>query len=149
MFDKSETLVIGSDHAGYELKEFLKISLAEKGFSIRDFGTYSLDSMDYPDVAHPLASLVNAGQYSTGILICGSGNGMSITANKYPEVRAALCWNTELAKLARAHNDANILVLPARFMEKELALEAVIAFLKSDFEGGRHQNRVNKINECR
>lgn len=149
MFDKSETLILGSDHAGYELKEFLKIRLAEKGFSIRDFGTYSLDSMDYPDVAHPLASLVNAGQYSKGILICGSGNGMSITANKYPGVRAALCWNTELAKLARAHNDANILVLPARFIEKELALEAVIAFLNSDFEGGRHQNRVNKINDCR
>lgn len=149
MFDKSETLIIGSDHAGYELKEFLKIRLVEKGFSIRDFGTYSLDSMDYPDVAHPLASLVNAGQYSKGILICGSGNGMSITANKYPGVRAALCWNTELAKLARAHNDANILVLPARFIEKELALEAVIAFLNSDFEGGRHQNRVNKINDCR
>ena len=145
MFEKSETLALGSDHAGYELKEFLKIKLAESGYSIRDFGTYSAASMDYPDVAHPVASAVNIGQYTAGILICGSGNGMCITANKYENIRAALCWSGELAILARAHNDANILCLPARFIEPLEALNAALKFLQTDFEGGRHQTRVNKI----
>jgi ribose 5-phosphate isomerase B len=145
MFEKSETLALGCDHAGYELKEYLKVKLAESGYSIRDFGTYATASMDYPDVAHPLASSVNKGQYPAGILICGSGNGMAITANKYPNVRAALCWSTELSKLARLHNNANILCLPARFIEPEEALSATLSFLKTDFEGGRHQSRVEKI----
>ena len=145
MFKKSETLALGCDHAGYELKEFLKIKLAETGYSVRDFGTYSTTSMDYPDVAHPVASAVNEGQYSTAVLICGSGIGMSITANKYENIRAALCWNTELAKLARAHNNANILCLPARFIDAEEAFKATLAFLTTEFEGGRHQSRVDKI----
>ena len=145
MFEKSETLALGCDHAGYELKEILKIKLAESGYSIRDFGTYTTASMDYPDVAHPLSSAVNNGQYSAGILICGSGNGMAITANKYENIRAALCWNTELAKLARAHNNANILCLPARFIDAEEAFKATLAFLTTEFEGGRHQSRVDKI----
>lgn len=136
---------MGCDHAGYELKEFLKIKLAETGYSVRDFGTYSTASMDYPDVAHPVASAVNEGQYSTAVLICGTGIGMSITANKYESIRAALCWNNELAKLSREHNDANILCLPARFIEAEKALQAVLIFLKTEFAGGRHQVRVDKI----
>ena len=145
MFEKSETLALGSDHAGYELKEFIKIKLSESGYSVRDFGSYSSASMDYPDVAHPLASAVDLGQYKAGILICGSGNGMCITANKYAGIRAALCWEVELARLARAHNDANILCLPARFMSADQALETVLAFFATDFEGGRHQLRVDKI----
>ncbi|MBK7029615.1 MAG: ribose 5-phosphate isomerase B [Bacteroidales bacterium] len=145
MFEKSKTLALGCDHAGYDLKEYLKIKLAENGYSIRDFGTYSLDSMDYPDVAHPVASSVDQGQYSAAILICGSGNGMCITANKYNGVRAALCWNSELARLARAHNDANLLCLPSRFISMEEAFNACMMFLTADFEGGRHLGRVNKI----
>ena len=145
MFEKSETLALGSDHAGYELKEFLKIKLAESGYSIRDFGTYTSASMDYPDIAHPLASAINSGQYTTGILICGSGNGMCITANKHENVRAALCWSAEIARLARAHNDANIICLPARFIKPAEALSATLLFLQTDFEGGRHQSRVEKI----
>ncbi len=145
MFEKSKTLALGCDHAGYDLKEYLKIKLAENGYSIRDFGTYSLDSMDYPDVAHPVASSVDQGQYSAAILICGSGNGMCITANKYNGVRAALCWNSELARLARAHNDANLLCLPSRFISMEEAFNECMMFLTTDFEGGRHLGRVNKI----
>jgi ribose 5-phosphate isomerase B len=145
MFEKSKTLALGCDHAGYDLKEYLKIKLAESGYSIRDYGTYSLDSMDYPDVAHPVASSVNEGHYPAAILICGSGNGMCITANKYNGVRAALCWNSELARLARAHNDANLLCLPSRFISMEEAFNACRLFLTTDFEGGRHLGRVNKI----
>jgi ribose 5-phosphate isomerase B len=145
MFDKSETLIIGCDHAGLELKEFLKLKLAESGYSIRDFGTYSIESMDYPDIAHPIAAAVNQGHNSAAILICGSGNGMAITANKYEEVRAALCWQAEIARLARAHNDANILCLPARFIEQEEALKSILIFLSTDFEGGRHSGRIEKI----
>lgn len=145
MLDKSKTLALGCDHAGYELKEFLKIKLAESGYSIRDFGTYSIDSMDYPDVAHPVSSSVQQGQYEAAILICGSGNGMCITANKYSAVRAALCWTAELSGLARAHNDANLLCLPARFISKEEALKACITFFTTEFEGGRHAARVKKI----
>lgn len=145
MFEKSGTLALGSDHAGYELKEYLKVKLSESGYQVRDFGTYSTASMDYPDVAHPVSSAVDSGQYKAGILICGSGNGMCITANKYAGIRAALCWDVELARLARLHNNANILCLPARFMEAEKALESALSFLTTEFEGGRHQNRVDKI----
>ena len=145
MFDKTKTLAIGCDHGGYELKEYIKIKIAESGYSVRDFGTYSSDSMDYPDVAHPVASAVNSGQYEMAILICGSGNGVCMTANKYEGIRAALCWKTELAMLAREHNNANILCLPGRFISQYEALNSVLAFLTTDFEGGRHKARIEKI----
>jgi ribose 5-phosphate isomerase B len=145
MFDKTKTLAIGCDHGGYELKEYIKIKIAESGYSVRDFGTYSSDSMDYPDVAHPVASAVNSGQYEMAVLICGSGNGVCMTANKYEGIRAALCWKTELAMLAREHNDANILCLPGRFISQYEALSSVLAFLTTDFEGGRHKARIEKI----
>jgi ribose 5-phosphate isomerase B len=145
MFDKTKTLALGCDHGGYELKEYIKIKIAESGYSVRDFGTYSSDSMDYPDVAHPVASAVNSGQYEMAILICGSGNGVCMTANKYEGIRAALCWKTELAMLAREHNDANILCLPGRFISQYEALSSVLAFLTTDFEGGRHKARIEKI----
>jgi ribose 5-phosphate isomerase B len=136
---------LGCDQGGYELKEYLKIKLAESGYSVRDFGTYTSDSIDYPDVAHPIASVVNNGQFSMAVLICGSGNGVCMTANKYAGIRAALCWNTELSRLARLHNDANILCLPGRFISQNEALSAVMVFLKTDFEGGRHKQRIDKI----
>lgn len=145
MFDKATTLPIASDHAGYELKEFLKIKLAEAGYSIRDFGTYSTESVDYPDIAHSVCTLVDNGQYSRAILICGTGNGMCMTANKYPNIRAGLCWNNEIAGLIRKHNDANILCLPGRFISKEEAEKAALSFLTVPFEGGRHEKRIRKI----
>lgn len=145
MFDKTKTLALGCDQGGYELKEFIKIKLAESGYSVRDFGPFSADSVDYPDYAHPVASAVNNGQFPVAILICGSGNGVCMTANKYSGIRAALCWNTELARLARSHNDANILCLPGRFISDKEALSAVKVFLTTEFEGGRHQNRINRI----
>jgi ribose 5-phosphate isomerase B len=145
MFDKTKTLALGCDQGGYTLKEYLKIKLAESGYSVRDFGSYSADSIDYPDMAHPVASAVNNGLFPMAMLICGSGNGVCMTANKYPGIRAALCWNTELAKLARLHNNANILCLPGRFITEVEAFSAVMAFLTTDFEGGRHQARIDKI----
>jgi len=145
MLDKSKTIALGCDHGGYALKEFLKIKIAESGYSVRDFGSYTAESIDYPDYAHPVASAVNSGQFPLAILICGSGNGVCMTANKYTNIRAALCWNTELARLARLHNDANILCLPGRFITENEALSAVMAFLTTDFEGGRHQARIEKI----
>jgi ribose 5-phosphate isomerase B len=145
MVDKSKTLALGCDQGGYVLKEFIKIKIAESGYSVRDFGTYTPDSVDYPDVAHPVASAVNNGQFAMAILICGSGNGVCMTANKYSGIRAALCWNTELARLARQHNDANILCLPGRFITENEALNAVTAFITTDFEGGRHKTRIEKI----
>ena len=136
---------IAADHAGYEMKEILKKELAAAGYEVRDFGTHSSESMDYPDVAHPLASAVESGEVSFGVAICGSGNGISMTVNKHAGIRAALCWTPELASLARAHNNANILSLPARFISIETAKEILSTFLKSEFEGGRHLRRVNKI----
>jgi ribose 5-phosphate isomerase B len=138
-------LALGSDHAGFELKEYIKKYLIDNGFEIIDFGTHSDKSVDYPDFAHPVASAVNNKEYERGILICGSGNGVSIVANKYPNVRAALCWKGELAELARQHNDANILSLPARYISTDEAIKAVDLFLNTPFEGGRHQTRVDKI----
>ena len=138
-------LGIASDHAGFEMKEELKKFLKEKGYEVKDFGTHSPESMDYPDVAHPLAESVEKGEVSQGIALCGSGNGISMTLNKHQGVRAALCWNEELAALARQHNDANVLSLPARFISVELAKRIVEKFLESSFEGGRHLRRVNKI----
>lgn len=136
---------IGADHAGYELKEKLKSYLTEKGYEVKDFGCHSEESIDYPDYAHPVASLVEETPGLKGILICGSGNGINMTANKHQGIRAALCWKNEIAALARQHNDANILVLPARFISEAEGIEMVDTFFTTEFEGGRHQNRVNKI----
>lgn len=137
-------LAIGSDHAGFDYKEGLKKYL-EGDFELKDFGTYSNDSADYPDFAHPVSIAVENNQFDLGILVCGSANGVAITANKHQGIRAAICWNEELASLARKHNNANIICLPARFIEFELAEKIVDKFLTTDFEGGRHAERVNKI----
>lgn len=134
-----------SDHAGYELKSIVEGYLESKGIPFRDFGTDSADSCDYPDFAHPCALAVEAGEVYPAIAICGSGNGIGMTLNKHQGIRAALCWEPELARLARAHNNANVLVLPARFIAPELALEIVDVFFATDFEGGRHQRRIDKI----
>lgn len=133
------------DHAGYELKENLKKYLKEKGFQVEDFGTNSTESVDYPDFAHPLAESVEKGENEKGVTICGSGNGISMVANKYKGIRAALCWNIEISKLAREHNNANVCSLPARFISFEEAKDIIDAFLSTEFEGGRHKRRVNKI----
>jgi ribose 5-phosphate isomerase B len=136
---------IASDHGGFEMKEFLIGKLKEAGYMVKDFGTYSNESVDYPDMIHPLASAIEHGEYPLGIILCGSGNGAQMTANHHHNVRAALCWNVELAKLARQHNDANILALPGRFIPNELAWKMVQVFLSTEFEGGRHTKRVEKI----
>jgi len=136
-------IAIGADHAGFELKEALRSFLKEH--ELKDFGTYSAESADYPDFAHPVAVAVESGEFDLGILICGSGNGIAITANKHQGIRAAVCWNTELASLARKHNNANILCLPARFISIKEAQEITNTFLNTEFEGGRHTNRVSKI----
>jgi len=139
-------LAIGSDHAGYELKETLKKYMEDKGFEMEDHGTYSDESTDYPEYAHAVAnSVAEDNDVNQGILICGSGNGISMSANKHVGVRAALCWDPEVAVLAKQHNDANILSLPARFITTETAKEIVDAFMEEEFEGGRHQRRVDKI----
>ncbi len=145
VFETSKPLVIGGDHAGFEYKEQLKNLIQSLGYIIDDRGPFSAESVDYPDFAHPVAVAVGDGSASVGILICGSGNGVCMTANKHANVRAALCWTEELASLARQHNDANILCIPARFVDIELARKMVTVFLSTDFEGGRHQNRVSKI----
>lgn len=139
------TIGLCSDHAGFNLKEYIKQVLTERGIPCKDFGTYSTDSCDYPDFAHPLANAVEAGEVYPGIAICGSGNGISMTLNKHQGIRAALCWIEEIAALARAHNDANVLVMPGRFISKEEALKALDAFLNTPYEGGRHQRRIDKI----
>jgi len=138
-------LSIGADHAGFELKEQLKIFLQSKNYLVEDFGTHSNDSMDYPDVAHPLAISVEDYSAEMGILICGSANGVAMAANKHQGIRAAICWNSELAALARQHNNANVLCLPARFISVDEATDIVNAFLETAFEGGRHQRRVDKV----
>lgn len=138
-------IVIGSDHAGFEYKEAIKRYLAKLQVEVTDVGTHSLDSVDYPDYAHAAAKEVESGNVAFGILLCGSANGVAITANKHPKVRAALCWQNEIAGLARQHNDANIICLPARFVTIDEAEEMVHTFLTTDFEGGRHQKRVEKI----
>lgn len=140
-----KTLGLSCDHAGYELKEFVKQLLDKKGLAYKDFGTCSAESCDYPDYAHPLAKAVETGEVYPGIAICGSGNGIAMTLNKHQGIRAALCWEEEIAQLARSHNDANILVMPGRFISQEEATRAVEAFLNTPFEGGRHQRRIDKI----
>ncbi|MDD6103413.1 MAG: ribose 5-phosphate isomerase B [Bacteroidales bacterium] len=142
-------LGMACDHAGYQMKEVIKEYLQKQGYEIKDFGTHSTESMDYPDVAHPLAESVEKGECEMGIALCGSGNGISMTLNKHQGIRAALCWNEELASLARAHNNANILSLPARFISEDLALRIVDSYLAGSFEGGRHQRRVEKIACCK
>lgn len=138
-------IAMGGDHAGFEYKELLKQFLTDAGHQVSDFGPHSNASVDYPDFAHPLAEAVEKGECEMGILICGSGNGVAITANKHQGIRAALCWNEELGALARQHNNANVLCLPARFISADTAQAIVSVFLSTAFEGGRHLNRVNKI----
>ena len=138
-------IAIACDHAGFEYKEKLVEYLRSKGNEVKDFGTNSPESMDYPDTVHPLAVAVENGEFEKGIVLCGSGNGVSITASKQQGIRCALCWNVEIAWLARLHNDANVCAIPARFIAYEEAEEIVARFLSTEFEGGRHQRRVEKI----
>jgi len=138
-------IAIGSDHAGFEYKELLKGWLEKEGISFRDFGTFSKDSADYPDFAHPVANAVESNDFELGVLVCGSANGVAITANKHQGVRAAICWLEEIAVLARQHNNANVVCIPARFIEYSTAEKIVYRFLNTDFEGGRHATRVGKI----
>lgn len=145
MVEMNKKMVIGADHAGFELKEKIKNWLLEMGYEVKDCGTYSLDSVDYPDFAHPTARGVNDGDYQRGIVVCGSGEGVSMVANKYPNVRCGLVYNTEVAKLIRQHNDANMAAFPARFISYEVAKEMLELFLNTEFEGGRHCGRVDKI----
>jgi ribose 5-phosphate isomerase B len=140
-----ERILIASDHAGFELKEQLERALGELGYDVEDLGTDSGESTDYADYAHPLARKVSAGEVQRGVLLCGTGLGMSYTANRYPHVRAAVAWNPEIAKLAREHNDSNVLVVPARFVTEALGIEILRAWLDTPFEGGRHARRVDKI----
>ena len=142
---ENKTIAIGSDHAGYVYKAAIANWLTRNGYDIIDAGTNSEASTDYPDHVHPVADAVEKGEANLGIILCGSGNGVAMTANKHQGIRAALCWNNEIASLARQHNDANILAIPARFVPEAVALSMVQTFLETPFEGGRHQKRVDKI----
>ena len=142
-----QTIVIGADHAGFEMKEKIKSYLTAKGFSLEDKGTYSVDSVDYPDFAHAVARESENDKIKTGILLCGSANGVAITANKHAHIRAAICWSEEIARLARQHNNANIICIPSRYVDEPTAEKMVDVFLSTEFEGGRHARRVEKI-EC-
>lgn len=138
-------VAIGGDHAGFDYKALLIEQLKEDGYEVKDFGPYSTESTDYPDYVHPLCQALEEGEADFGILICGSANGVAITANKHQKIRAAICWQNQLAALARQHNDANVICLPARFISSYNAQEMVKIFLTTDFEGGRHARRVGKI----
>jgi ribose 5-phosphate isomerase B len=138
-------IAVASDHAGFERKQVILKYLQEQGIEYKDYGAFSAESSDYPDFAHPLAEAVVNGEFEKGITLCGSGNGINMTANKHQGIRSAICWLPEIAKLARLHNDANVCALPARFITDEEAIEIVKIFLETDFEGGRHINRINKI----
>jgi len=138
-------IAIGGDHAGFEYKEKIVQKLPELGYELKDFGSHSPDSVDYPDYVHPVAEGVESGQFDFGVLVCGSGNGVAMTANKHAGIRAAICWSELLASSARQHNDANVICIPARFISYELAEEVVRLFLNTEFEGGRHKKRVDKI----
>ena len=140
VFDSTKPIALGADHAGIDYKNSIKTWLEEKGYAVKDFGTYTTDSVDYPDFAHPTASSVEKKEAS-----CGSANGVAMTANKHAGIRAGLCWQTEVAELTRLHNDANVICIPARFVALDLAKEMIEKFMSTPFEGGRHQNRVNKI----
>jgi len=138
-------IAIGSDHAGFEYKKQIIDWLEHSSLSVKDFGTNSLASVDYTDFAHPVASMVEQGEAAFGILLCGSANGVAMAANKHQPIRAGLCWNSEVAKLVRLHNNANIICIPARFVTLELAIDMINIFMQTDFEGGRHQTRIDKI----
>ena len=142
------TIALASDHAGFSLKNQVRLFLEDNGAKVHDFGCFSDESCDYPDYAHPLAEAVEKGEYEFGIVICSTGNGICMTANKHQGIRAALCWEKRLAQLARQHNNANVLGLPANFITVPQALDIVAAFFQTDFEGGRHERRVNKIPCC-
>lgn len=144
-FDLTKPIAIGADHAGFEYKTSLVKWLNTKGYQISDFGVYENKSVDYPDYAHPVAYAVEAGDVAFGILLCGSANGVAITANKHQGIRAGLCWQNDVAKLARLHNDANIICIPARFVAEALAEQMIETFMETEFEGGRHATRVGKI----
>lgn len=145
VFNLTLPVAIGSDHAGYEYKEEVISYLESKGLQVKDYGTHSKDSVDYPDYAHPVSTAVEREQAAFGILICGSANGVAITANKHQGIRAAICWGEELARLARSHNNANVLCIPARFVDIPVANQMVEMFINTSFEGGRHQDRVRKM----
>ncbi|MFM2386256.1 MAG: ribose 5-phosphate isomerase [Bacteroidota bacterium] len=145
IFNLNLPIAIGCDHAAVEYKDALKKHLEAGGYTVQDFGTHSAESVDYPDYAHPVASMVEKHEAAFGILLCGSANGVTITANKHQQIRAALCWQREIAELARAHNNANILCLPARFTSYNQCREMLEVFMTTPFEGGRHENRVKKI----
>lgn len=147
--NSSKIIPIGCDHAGFELKQKLITYLESKGYEVVDKGCYSEDSIDYADFAHPVATFVEENKDVKGILLCGSGNGINMTANKHQGIRSALCWTKEIAQLAREHNDANILTMPARFITEEEAKEMVDVFFTTAFEGGRHQKRIDKIPVCK
>jgi len=144
-FMSEKRIVIASDHAGYKLKEKIIKYLIEENYTLKDLGTKNEESVDYPDFGHPLAREVESGNCDFGISLCGSGNGINMTANKHSKIRSALCWNEEISRLARAHNDANICSLPARFINYEIAILIVKTFLKTEFDGGRHERRIAKI----
>lgn len=144
-FNLFQPIAIGCDHAGFDYKEELKHFLKDQGLTVKDFGTHSKDSVDYPDFAHAVAEAVESGECSFGILLCGSANGVAITANKHQQIRAAICWNVPIAELARQHNNANVICIPARYVSLDLSQQMVDKFMETEFEGGRHANRVNKI----
>jgi len=144
-FDFSKPIAIGADHAGVEYKTAIVPYLSKLGYKVTDFGTYTTNSVDYPDFAHPTAASVENGEAAFGILICGSANGVAITANKHPKVRAAICWQKDIAELARKHNDANVLCIPARFISLSSSIDIIDTFINTAFEGGRHQQRIDKI----
>ena len=145
-FNITLPIAIGADHAGFEYKNQIIEWLKKSNYEVVDLGTHSLESVDYPDFAHPVAESVEKNASAFGILLCGSANGVAITANKHQGIRAGLCWDKEVAKLVRLHNDANIICIPSRFVSLELAIDMINVFMQTNFEGGRHQNRVNKIN---
>ncbi len=145
VFDSSKPIAIGCDHAGFEYKTALIKWLTDKGYQVKDFGTFSAGSVDYPDFAHPTASSVENGEAAFGILLCGSANGVAITANKHQNIRAGLCWQNDVALLVRKHNDANMICIPARFVSLALAEQMLDLFMTTAFEGGRHASRVGKI----
>lgn len=142
---KIRKISIAGDHAGFELKERIMVFLEKKGYAVRDFGTFSPESVDYPDFAHILAASVEKGESDIGITLCGSGNGISMAANKHEGIRSAICWSDEIARVARAHNDANICALPARFLDFEQVVDIIDTFLQTEFDGGRHERRIKKI----
>jgi ribose 5-phosphate isomerase B len=146
VFNLNKPIAIGSDHAGFDVKQAVIAFLQSRHISCKDMGTYNKDSVDYPDFAHPVANAVESGEASFGILLCGSANGVAITANKHAGIRAALCWKKEIAELARQHNDANIICIPARYVSNEEAIQMTEIFMNTSFEGGRHETRIKKIN---